>query len=62
MLPYEPGNQFPLRFPFYTHLLAAGNTKANLKKIVKCNLKESFQIHEFQNHLIAAKGDNFHCL
>lgn len=55
MLPNDPDNQFPLCSPCHTHLLAAGNTKANFKKLVKYNLKEIFQIHEFQNNLIAAK-------
>lgn len=62
MLPNDPDNQFPLRLPCHTHLLAAGNTKANFKKLVKYNLKEIFQLHELQNNLIAAKWDNFHGL
>lgn len=62
MFPNDPDNQFPLCLPCYTHSLAAGKTKANFKKFVKSNLKETFQIYEFQNNLVAAKWDNFHGL
>lgn len=61
MLLNDPDNQFPLCLPCYTHLLAAGNKKkANFKRLVKCNLKETFHIHEFQNYLMAAEWDNIH--